>query len=50
MKDVMGKALAFPLKVLFTPYYFFFIMIPAVMFKADDETMNQIWDSYRNSW
>ncbi|MBR2417952.1 MAG: hypothetical protein IKB12_04905 [Clostridia bacterium] len=49
MKDVMGKALALPLKVLFTPYYFFFVMIPAVMFEADDETMNKLWNSYWNA-
>lgn len=49
MKDVMAKALALPLKVLFTPYYFFFIMIPAALFEADGDTMSKIWDSYWNA-
>lgn len=49
MKDVMAKALALPLKILFTPYYFFFFMIPAWMI-GGDETGDKVWDGYWNAW
>ena len=50
MQDVMLKVLAWPWKILLTPWLFFLVMIPAVMFGADDESMNKIWNGYWTGW
>lgn len=53
MKDYIGqataKALAFPLKILLTPWIFLLIMVPAVIISGD-EAFDNIWEGYWNGW
>lgn len=49
MNDVMAKALAFPLKILLTPWMFFLVLIPAWML-GGDATGDKIWENYWNGW
>ena len=49
MKDVMAKALAFPMKILLTPWVFFLIAIPALMI-GGDEAFDNLMDGYWNGW
>ena len=50
MQDVMAKVLAWPLKILLTPWMFFLVMLPAAVFGTDDEGLNKIWNGYWTGW